>query len=254
LDAGRIGFVLKEEEVLAPAAVHPLAVQAALGARMLSSGGHDDFNQGQVSCRRPGSAEFFIKGALTGFDEAAPADFVVGHADPSAPLDRLAPPEIPLHQAVYEARPDVNCVVHSHSPAALVFGALQEDLVPLSHEGALLCNDVHRFTLTSNTILDISVGRAIAETLGEGLGVFLVNHGSVVVGKSVRHAVIIALMLERACRLQLDALASGRDFATSTELDVAAKREFIFADLSIRAYWEHARRRVLRTFPDARNW
>jgi L-fuculose-phosphate aldolase len=246
--------VLKEEELPAAAAAHPLAVQAAVGARMLSLGGHDDFNQGQVSCRRPGSAEFFIKGALTGFDEAAPQDFVVGRVDPAGPLDRLAPPEIPLHQAVYEARPDVNCVVHTHSPAALVFGALQEDLVPLSHEGALLHNEVHRFTLTSNTILDISVGRAIAVTLGGGLGAFLVNHGSVVVGKSVRHAVIFALMLERACRLQLDALASGRDFATSTELDVAAKREFIFADLSIRAYWEHARRRVLRIFPESRNW
>ncbi|CAM4159865.1 class II aldolase/adducin family protein [Kibdelosporangium persicum] len=246
--------MLQKEEILAPVAAGPLAVQAAVGARMLSLGGHDDFNQGQISCRRPGSVEFFIKGALTGFDEATPEDFVVGGVDPGSPSDRLAPPEIPLHQAVYEARPDVSCVVHSHSPAALVFGALQADLVPLSHEGALLRNEVHRFTLTSNTILDISVGRAIAGTLGGGLGVFLVNHGSVVVGKSVRHAVIFALMLERACRLQLDALASGRSFATSSELDVAAKREFIFADLSIRAYWEHARRRVLRTFPESRNW
>jgi L-fuculose-phosphate aldolase len=246
--------VLEEKEAPKPAVAGPLAGQAALAARMLSLGGHDDFNQGQVSCRRPGSAEFLIKGALTGFDEAAPPDFVIGRTDHDAPLDRLAPPEIPLHQAVYQARPDVNCVVHSHSPAALVFGALQEELVPLSHEGALLQHEVHRFTLTSNTILDISVGRAIAATLGDGIGVFLVNHGSVVVGKSVRHAVIFALMLERACRLQLDALASGRGFAMSTALDVAAKREFIFADLSIRAYWEHARRRVLRTFPEARNW
>jgi L-fuculose-phosphate aldolase len=247
-------FMLEKTEDTASAAVDPLAVQAALGARMLSMGGHDDFNQGQVSCRRPGSDRFLIKGALTGFDEATPRDFVPGDVDPARDPDRLAPPEIPLHQAVYQARPDVNCVVHSHAPAGLVFGALPDELVPLSHEGALLQGEVDRFTLTSNTVLDIAVGRAIASSLGAGIAVFLVNHGSVVVGKSVRHAVIFALMLERACRLQLDALATRRTFVTSSALDVAAKREFVFADLSIRAYWEHARRKVLRTSPESGNW
>jgi L-fuculose-phosphate aldolase len=247
-------LVLEEKSVLESVSYDPLAIQAAIGARMLSAGGHDDFNQGQVSCRRPGSTDFVIKGALTGFDEATPQDFVPGRVDPQAPPHRLAPPEIPLHQAVYAARPDVNCVVHSHAPAALVFGALRTDLVALSHEGALLQDEVRRFTATSNTVLDIDVGTAIAATLGAGIGVFLVNHGSVVVGKSVRHAVVFALMLERACRLQLDALSTGREFTTSTALDVVAKREFIFADLSIRAYWEHARRRVLRTSPQAQEW
>jgi L-fuculose-phosphate aldolase len=247
-------LVLAEKPVRDSAVGDRLAVQAAFGARMLSAGGHDDFNQGQISCRRPGSAGFLIKGALTGFDEVNPEDFVPGGTDLQQPPHRLAPPEIPLHQAVYEARSDVNCVVHSHAPAALVFGALREDLVPLSHEGALLQDEVHRFSLTSNTVLDIGVGRAIAATLAAGIGVFLVNHGSVVVGRSVRHAVIFALMLERACRLQLDALATGREFVASTAADVLAKREFVFADLSIRAYWEHARRRVLRTCPQAREW
>jgi L-fuculose-phosphate aldolase len=90
--------------------------------------------------------------------------------------------------------------------------------------------------------------------LGRGIAVLLVNHGSMVVGKSIRHAVVYALMLERACRLQLDALATGREFATSSHVDVSAKRDFIFADLSIRSYWEHTCRRVLRKFPEAARW
>ncbi|MEU3957857.1 class II aldolase/adducin family protein, partial [Streptomyces achromogenes] len=47
-----------------------IVLQVALGARMLSLDGHDDFNQGQISARIPGRDEFFIKGALVGFDEA----------------------------------------------------------------------------------------------------------------------------------------------------------------------------------------
>ncbi|MBB4910650.1 class II aldolase/adducin family protein [Actinophytocola algeriensis] len=235
-------------------AVDPLATQAAIGARALSLGGHDDFNQGQISCRRPGAPTFLIKGALVGFDEATPHDFVSASADPVAEQDRLAPPETPLHQAIYEARADVNAIVHSHAPAGLVFGALDAELAALSHEGALLRAEVRRFGLTSNTVLDIGVARQIASCLDTGVAVLLVNHGSVVVGKSVRHAVVFALMLERACRLQLDALATRREFGTSSDEDVAAKRAFIFADLSVRSYWDHTRRRVRRTFPESAGW
>ncbi|MBF6387601.1 class II aldolase/adducin family protein [Nocardia farcinica] len=231
-----------------------VVIQAAIGARALSSGGHDDFNQGQISVRRPGQDTFTIKGALVGFDEATPRDFVEARIDPDHTPHPQAPPELPLHQAIYAARPEIAGIVHSHAPASLVFGALDADLVPLSHEGALLAGSVHRFRDTSNTVLTYDVGAAIAAALGDGVGVFLVNHGSVVVGRSVRHAVVFALMLERACRLQLDALAAGRPFSTSTVLDVAAKRDYIFADLSVRSYWEHTRRRMRRLHPETAEW
>ena len=63
------------------AAIPPLVRQASIGARALSDGGHDDFNQGQISVRRPGEARFAIKGALVGFDEATPADFIEAAVD-----------------------------------------------------------------------------------------------------------------------------------------------------------------------------
>lgn len=75
-----------------------------------------------------------IKGALTGFDEATPDDFVAADLSPAQPPTALAPPELPLHQAIYTARPEVAAIVHSHAPAGLVFGALDTELVPLSHE------------------------------------------------------------------------------------------------------------------------
>ncbi|MEV0686315.1 class II aldolase/adducin family protein [Nocardia sp. NPDC050378] len=237
-----------------PSGADPLVVQAAIGARALSAHGHDDFNQGQISCRRPGSSRFMIKGALVGFDEASPAQFVDAGIDPGSEVDAQAPPELPLHQAIYAARPEIGGIVHSHAPAGLAFGTLDAELAPLSHEGALLAGSVHRFHDTSNTVLTREVGDAIAHCLHDGVAVFLVNHGGVVVGRSVRHAVVFALMLERACRLQLDVLATGRDYAVSTPVDVAAKRDFIFADLSVRSYWEHTRRRVERAHPETESW
>lgn len=231
-----------------------LAGQIAAGARMLSLDGHDDFNQGQISARVPHSDTFFIKNALCGFDEATPDQVVAASIDPDAPVDPLAPPELPLHQAIYRARPDVNGIVHSHAPHTLVFGATDLELRPVSHDGAHFTGALALFTRTSNTVLDQETGEAIAESLGEAEGILLRNHGGVIVGKSVRHAAVFAQVLERACRLQLLAEQSGVPYTWATDTDVALKRDFIYADLSVRSYWDYAVRRVQRVWPEATTW
>lgn len=244
----------------APAATAPapalrrLVAQTALGARMLSLDGHDDFNQGQISARLPGAATFVIKNALCGFDEAGPEDVVQAAVDEREPPPRTAPPELPLHQAIYQARPDVNAIVHSHAPYTLVFGASGLVLRPVSHDGAYFVGRTGLFTETSNTVLDIATGAAIATALADRPGVFLRNHGGVVVGKSVRHAAVLAQVLEHACRLQLLAEGSGAAYTWSDERDVALKRDFVYADLSIRSYWDYAVRRVTRVWPECAHW
>ncbi len=235
-------------------AARRLRAQIALGARMLSLDGHDDFNQGQISARPPGSDAFFIKNAMCGFDEATPEDTVNVAVDASVPAPPTAPPELPLHQAIYQARPDVNAVVHSHAPHTLVFGATDLPLRPLSHDGACFADGLGLFTTTSNTVLDLETGAAIAAALGGGKAVLLRNHGGVVVGKSVRHAAVFAQVLERACRLQLLAESSSRRYAWSSDSDVKLKQDFIYADLSIRSYWDYAVRRVKRAWPEAAAW
>ncbi|MFE6159668.1 class II aldolase/adducin family protein [Streptomyces sp. NPDC056486] len=231
-----------------------LAGQIAAGARMLSLDGHDDFNQGQISARMPGSDTFFIKNALCGFDEATPDQIVAASIAADAPVDPLAPPELPLHQAIYRARPDVNGIVHSHAPHTLVFGATDLELRPVSHDGAHFTGALGLFTQTSNTVLDQETGDAIAESLGDAEGILLRNHGGVIVGKSVRHAAVFATVLERACRLQLLAEQSGAPYTWASETDVALKRDFIYADLSVRSYWDYAVRRIRRVWPEAATW
>jgi L-fuculose-phosphate aldolase len=245
-------------DTTAPAAQSPvqrrLRVQIALAARSLSLGGHDDFNQGQVSARLPRSETFAIKGALRGFDECAPEDVILASTDHRRTPHPMAPPELPLHQAIYAARPDVNAIVHSHAPYTLVFGASDLDLRPVSHDGAFFEGRVNRFTKTSNTILDIGIGQDVAQSLGEDPAVFLRNHGGVVVAKNIRHAAVYAHLLERACFLQLTAEGHLGSYHSSSAADVAGKREFIYADLSIRSYWDYCVRRVVRTWPEAASW
>jgi L-fuculose-phosphate aldolase len=227
--------------------------QVALAARSLSLGGHDDFNQGQVSARLPGSDRMLIKAAVKGFDECVPEDVILAPVGPG-PVSPQAPPELPLHQAVYAARPDVNAIVHSHAPYTLVFGATDLEIRPISHDGAYFEGRLPRFTDTSNTILDLATGQAVAKALGDTPAVLLRNHGGVVVGRSIRHATVSAHLLERACRLQLLAEQLSVQYHSSNGQDVAGKRDFIYADLSIRSYWDYCVGRATRVWPELTEW
>jgi L-fuculose-phosphate aldolase len=230
-------------------AVGRLVESIVVAARSLSLGGHDDFNQGQVSARIPGRDEFFITSAVTGFDECAPRDVLPAPVDPRAPRHPLLPPEVVLHQATYAARPDVNAVVHSHAPHALVFGATDLALRAISHDGAMFEGVLPRFLQTTQTILTEAVAEAVAEALDAHQALLLRNHGLLCVGRSVRHATVHAHLLERACRLQLLAESVPGGFHSSSSDDVRGKREFNFADVSVRSYWDYLTRLVRRRLP-----
>jgi len=228
--------------------------QVAIGSRSLSLGGHDDFNQGQVSARLPGAQDFFIKAAVIGFDECTPPDVLRAQVDPDAERHPQLPPELVLHQAIYAARPDVNSIVHSHAPHTLVLGATDLDLRAVSHDGAMFAGRTPRFTLTSNTIIELEVARAVAEALGDAPAALLRNHGGLTVGRSIRHAVVYAHMLERAAMLQLLAERVPGGYHSSDAADIQAKREFNFSDLSLRSYWDHCAGQVQRRWPEVADW
>jgi L-fuculose-phosphate aldolase len=245
--------LLEQNPMLSPAE-HRLVTQVAIGSRSLSLGGHDDFNQGQVSARLPGSQDFFIKAAVTGFDECTPSDVLRAQVDPDAVRHPLLPPELVLHQAIYAARPDVNSIVHSHAPNTLVLGATDLQIRAVSHDGAMFEGRTPRFTLTSNTIIDLEVARAVAGALGAAPAALLRNHGGLTVGRSIRHAVVYAHLLERAAMLQLLAERVPGGYHSSDATDIAAKREFNFSDLSLRSYWDHCAGQVRRRWPGVTEW
>ena len=68
---------------------------------------------------------------------------------------------------------------------------------------------VPRFERAVGLISTAELGTAVAECLGSSRALFLVGHGIVTVGSSVATAVMNAVLLERACRLQILATAAG---------------------------------------------
>ena len=122
-----------------------------------------------------------------------------------------------IHSEIYKARPDVNCVLHSHSPAVLPYCFTDTPLRPVTHMGAFMGESVPvyeiRDKLGDETDLfggSPSVCADIAESLGDQTVVLMARHGVVNVGNSVREVVFRAFYLEQ----EAAALTAGLQIGT----------------------------------------
>jgi ribulose-5-phosphate 4-epimerase/fuculose-1-phosphate aldolase len=104
------------------------------------------------------------------------------------------------HPAIYQARPDVQAIVHTHPPYTIAFGTLNEDFRPVHHYGAPFHGKITTFHSPGQTK---SEGRAeeIARQLGENRALLQQGHGCIVVGKDLKEALQLVLYLEEACRI-----------------------------------------------------
>jgi HCOMODA/2-hydroxy-3-carboxy-muconic semialdehyde decarboxylase len=121
-----------------------------------------------------------------------------------------------IHSEIYRARPDVQAVVHSHSPAVIPFGVTGTALRPVSHMGGFLGMATPIFEIreaggpnTDMLIRDRKLGRALARTLGKSTYTLMRGHGSVAVGVSIKQVVYRAIYAEWNARLQAEAMRLG---------------------------------------------
>lgn len=136
-----------------------------------------------------------------------------------------------IHSAIYRARPDVQAIVHSHSPAVIPFGITGVALRAVSHMGGFLGTSTPIFEIreaagpaTDMLIRDRALGAALARSLGASPYALMRGHGSVAVGGSLRQVVYRAIYAEFNARLQAEALRLGPiNYLTAEEALGAAR-------------------------------
>jgi L-fuculose-phosphate aldolase len=215
-----------------------LAVQ---GSQALMAAGQSDMVWGHASVRDPGGRGAWLKSAGWGFEEID-ADKIVLVSPDGEVLHGTGRRHIeyPIHTEIMERRADVGAVVHTHSDAANAFAALDVPLRPLSHAGCLFSYpDVPRFTLTGGLIKNRKLGQSLADALGAAPACLMPQHGLVAVGQDLPAAVMTAVLLDRACRIQLTAMAAGPLARWGSEEDTVAKRAEVWSDSQLAAGWEY---------------
>ena len=148
-----------------------------------------------------------------------------------------------IHSEIYRARPEVQSIVHSHSAAVIPFSVSDVPLRPVSHMAGFLIRETPVFEIreaggdeTDMLIRDKSLGAALARTLDQGTVALMRGHGDVVVGLSVRTAVLHAIYTDLNARLQSEALKLSANVTYLNEIEAARIGEI--NDRQVDRAWE----------------
>jgi HCOMODA/2-hydroxy-3-carboxy-muconic semialdehyde decarboxylase len=198
----------------ANAAYKAVVDDLVMGNRILYDQGVVD-GYGHVSGRDPRNPERFLLSRARAPGLVVAADIMEFGLDGEPVRDDGRPiySERFIHSEIYKARPDVNGIVHSHSPTVVPFSVTQVPLKPI--RAAFFYPEVPVFDTrdaagwTDLLISNPALGKALAEKLGNNSVVLLRGHGNAVVGATVRKAVYRAVYTEANAKLLLQAKMLG---------------------------------------------
>ena len=190
---------LKSAGPVDPAIIEDLVAASRILARhrVLDAWGH-------VSLRHPSNPERYLMSRAR-----APALVVAGDimefdldSDPVDQQNRRMFLERYIHGEIFRARPDVNAVVHSHSPTVIPFSVTDEPLKAISHVASFLaggcpCFEIRDVGLTVGLLVtNQKAGAALAKVLGDRPVALMRGHGNAVVGSDIQQVVHRALYTE----------------------------------------------------------
>ena len=149
------------------------------------------------------------------------------NSDPLDPRGRESVRERFIHGEIFKARPEVNAVVHNHSPSVVPFSVTRVAMKPIFHMAAFVGKGVPNFEIrkaqkgTDLLVKTPYLGQALAKTLGKSPAALMRGHGSVTVGETLPRAVGRSIYLEMSARMQLQAMAIAGPRGKITTLDDA---------------------------------
>ena len=173
---------------------------------------------GHISVRDPANPQrFFIARsmapALVQADDILACDLdsnVIDERGRKTYLERF------IHGEIFKLRPDVNAVIHSHSPSVIPFGVTGARLRPICHMSGFLgattpVYEIRHFAGEDSDLLvrNHALGKALAEVLGSHPVALMRGHGSVAVGSSIKQVVYRAIYTESNARLQAMSMPLG---------------------------------------------
>lgn len=168
------------------------------------------WTSGNISARDPETGYVVIKPSGVMYQDLRPEHMVIVDVQGRRIEGDLKPSsDTASHLVIYRHRPDVNGVVHTHSPYATAFAALGRPipvyLTAMADEfgGPIPCGG---FALIGGE----EIGRVVIESIGDSPAVLLKNHGVFTVGPTVIAAVKAAVMVEDVARTVHFALQLGQ--------------------------------------------
>ncbi|RDW79422.1 class II aldolase and Adducin-containing protein [Coleophoma cylindrospora] len=193
----------------------------ALAFRIFAKHGFDEGVAGHITLRDPVEpTSFWVNPFGLAWPLIKASDLIrvnhEGKVVEGGPCKLLNSAAYMIHHAIHVARPEINCVAHSHSIYGRAFCTLGRPLETITQDSCAFHNDVALYTSFRGVVLAADEGIAISKELGRKKAALLQNHGLLTCGKSIESCVFWFISLEKCCQVQLmaDAAAGGRGHKT----------------------------------------
>lgn len=227
----------------------------ALTCRALFDGGHDSGLAGQITARAEEPGTYYTQRLGLGFDEITEGNLLLvdedlNVVDGDGPGQGMPNPANRFHSWIYRARPDVQCIVHTHPFHVAALSMLEVPLIVSHMDTTPLYDDCAFLARWPGVPVGNEEGEIISAALGDKKAILLAHHGQVVAGASVEEACSLAVLIERAAKLQLAAMAAGTVKALPEELAREA-HDWTLTPARSRANFAYYARRALARHPDA---
>lgn len=208
-------------------------IELAACYRLVALFGWDDLVFTHISARLDGGSHRFLinpYGMLFGEVTASSLVEVDAHGEKIGPSDHpVNPAGFVIHSAVHAARPDAGCVLHLHTPAGVAVSTQRHGLLPISQQATVAIGSLGYHDYEGIALRDDEKERLVRD-LGDRRGLILRNHGLLTVGDTVADAFLWMYNLQRACEVQLLAMAGGSPLIeVETEVVAGAAQAFAVA-------------------------
>ncbi|MGY8998898.1 MAG: class II aldolase/adducin family protein [Rhodospirillales bacterium] len=156
-----------------------------------------------------------------------------------------------IHGAIFEARPEIQSVVHNHSLSVIPFGVTGTPLQPIIHTGAVIGRDIPVWDIYDNfgdtdlLVRNMEHGRDLAKSLGQASVILMRGHGCSVVGPNIKGATLASVYLQISASVQLQSMQLG-DVRYLTPGETENCTELFYSDLSMDRAWENLAFRVVK--------
>ena len=173
---------------------------------------------GHVSVRHPDNPERYLIAVSRSPELVTEADIIECTLDGKPVRDekRALYLERFIHGGIYESRPDIHSVVHSHALDVLPFTISDQPLRPAIHSSGALGHEMpvwdqaDRFGETSLLVVNMPQGRDLAASLSDNRIVLMRAHGFAAAGRNIAESVRLSVVMPRNARAYLGALQIGK--------------------------------------------
>ncbi len=189
--------------------IQKLREEVVRGAREIYAKGLVENGEGNVSVR-VNKNEILVTPTSTKYELLTPESIV--HMDFDGNVmgsNKIPSTEVKMHLAVYRDRPKVNCVIHDHSTYVTMLSVLRMNIPVIMEQQIIFLGEEIKCTKITEAHTE-KMGSNALEALDINNAAILANHGAIICGKSVDHAVRFAVILEKIAKIYWGALQIGK--------------------------------------------